>query len=125
MRDAASSPARIPVSRAALASLGAEDAGKITLGFRPESLDVVSQAEASAFPVEVNIVEELGSDAFVYGTLRGSLADADLHSGAGDNQIIIRIDPRNVPAKGERIYVAIRPGEEHLFAAGSGLRLPN
>ena len=118
-------PARIPVSRAAVAALKPEDDNKITLGFRPEALDVVSQSEASAFPVEVNIVEELGSDAFVYGTLRGSLADADLHSGAGDNQIIIRIDPRNVPAKGERIYVAIRPGEEHLFAAGSGLRLPN
>jgi len=118
-------PARIPVSRAAVAALKPEDDGKITLGFRPEALDVVSQAEASAFPVEVNIVEELGSDAFVYGTLRGSLADADVHSGAGDNQVIIRIDPRNVPAKGERIYVAIRPGEEHLFAAGSGLRLPN
>jgi len=117
-------PARIPLDREVAAKITDADKGKITLGFRPEALEVTSQANESAFPVEVNIVEELGSDAFVYGTLKGDLATtAEVHSGAGDNQIIVRVDPRNVPAKGERIYVAIRPGNTHIFSPATGLRL--
>jgi multiple sugar transport system ATP-binding protein len=41
-----------------------------------------------------------------------------VHSGAGDAQVIVRVDPRQVPAKGETIYVRIREGEQHLFHAG-------
>ena len=72
----------------------------------------------------VNIVEELGSDAFVYGSLTNEFGHAaDVHSGAGDAQVIVRVDPRQVPAKGETIYVTIREGETHLFHAGSGERI--
>ena len=75
-------------------------------------------------PVIVNIVEELGSDAFVYGSLTNEFGHADaVHSGAGDAQVIVRVDPRQVPAKGETIYVRIREGEQHLFHAGSGERI--
>ena len=75
-------------------------------------------------PVIVNIVEELGSDAFVYGSLTNEFGHADaVHSGAGDAQVIVRVDPRQVPAKGETIYVRIREGETHLFHAGSGERI--
>jgi multiple sugar transport system ATP-binding protein len=117
-------PARITLERETAAKITEADNGKVTIGFRPEALDVVSQANEAAFPVEVNIVEELGSDAFVYGTLEGDLAaQADVHSGAGDNQVIVRVDPRNVPAKGERIYVTIRPGHSHVFGAASGQRI--
>ena len=42
------------------------------------------------------------------------------HSGAGDAQVIVRVDPRQVPAKGETIYIRIREGETHLFHAGIG-----
>ncbi len=118
-------PARIPIPRNILDALTPEDNGKIIVGFRPESLDVVTQADTSAFPVEVNIVEELGSDAFLYGSLVGDLANAEVTSAAGDNQVIVRVDPRNVPAKGERVFVSIRPGEEHMFSPASGLRLAN
>ena len=115
--------ARIPLDREVVAKITEADKGKVTVGFRPESLEVTTQANENAFAVEVNIVEELGSDAFVYGTLKGDLASADVHSGAGDNQIIVRVDPRNVPAKGERIHVAIRPGNTHIFSTATGLRL--
>jgi len=119
-------PARLALPRDVAGKLTSEDDNKVTLGFRPESLDVTSESNAAAFPVEVNIVEELGSDAFVYGTLRGPLAqkdDAVITSGAGDNQVIVRVDPRNVPMKGERVFVTIRPGEEHVFSAATGQRL--
>jgi len=115
---------RLPLTRDAIARLTDDDKGHITVGFRPESLDVVPQGTPDAFPVIVNIVEELGSDAFVYGALTNEFgAAASVHSGAGDAQIIVRVDPRQVPPKGGTIYVRIRPNEQHLFHAGSGERI--
>jgi multiple sugar transport system ATP-binding protein len=119
-------PASIPLSRETIAALSDADNGKINLGFRPESLDVSTEGGEGAFPVEVNLVEELGSDAFVYGQLAGGGEAAEnISSGAGQSQIIVRVDPRRVPDKGSRLWVKIRPGEQHHFAAGSGLRLPS
>jgi len=115
--------AGIAVPRTALDSLAADDNNAITIGFRPEALDVVPEGTPDAIPVVVNIVEELGSDAFVYGSLVGEAGAADVHSGAGDAQVIVRVDPRQVPAKGEKIWVRIRVGEQHLFHAGSGERI--
>ncbi len=115
----------IPLSRATIDALTAEDNGEITLGFRPESLDVSSQGTEGAFPVTVNLVEELGSDAFVYGQLASDEAADAISSGAGDAQIIVRVDPRKPPMKGDKIWVKIRQGEQHHFSPASGLRLPD
>lgn len=115
--------AGIAVPRDVIGTLAADDNNSITIGFRPEALDVVPQGTPDSIPVSVNIVEELGSDAFVYGSLVGEAGAADVHSGAGDSQVIVRVDPRQVPAKGETIHVRIRTGEQHLFHAGSGERI--
>ena len=116
--------AHVALQRDVIANIKPEDQGQITLGFRPESLDIVSAGTQDSFPVVVEIVEELGSDAFVYGSLTQDFAGAArLTSGAGEAQVIVRVDPRNVPAKGERIYVTIRPGHSHVFGAASGLRI--
>ena len=61
-------------------------------------------------------VEELGADAYVY----GSLNDTEL---VKKPDIIARIDPAAVPDKGSRIKLKIRPELVHLFAAGTGERL--
>ncbi|HWJ85259.1 MAG TPA: sn-glycerol-3-phosphate ABC transporter ATP-binding protein UgpC [Cellulomonas sp.] len=115
--------AGIAVPRDVIGSLAADDNNSITIGFRPEALDVVPQGTPDSIPVSVNIVEELGSDAFVYGSLVGDAGAAEVRSGAGDSQVIVRVDPRQVPAKGETIAVRIRTGEQHLFHAGSGERI--
>jgi multiple sugar transport system ATP-binding protein len=112
--------ATIPLERSIVDGLTDADQGKVTVGFRPEALDVVGSDAMDAFQVDVNLVEELGSDAFVYGSLRN--ADADLHSGSSD-QVIVRIDPRNVPMKGDTINVTIQPGQAHVFSAATGNRL--
>ncbi|WP_028050670.1 ABC transporter ATP-binding protein [Cellulomonas sp. URHD0024] len=115
----------VPIPRDVLGQLTDDDKNHITIGFRPESVDVVPSGTPGGIPVIVNIVEELGSDAFVYGSLTNEFGHAaDVHSGAGDAQVIVRVDPRQVPAKGETIYIAIRTGESHLFHAGSGERIP-
>ena len=114
----------IPLERSAIAALVPEDKNQITIGFRPESLDIVTQETVGAIPISVDLVEELGSDAFLYGGIAGA-GDAakSIHSGAGDAQVIVRVDPRQVPRKGDVVWVSIRPGERHTFAASSGLRI--
>jgi multiple sugar transport system ATP-binding protein len=118
--------ARIAVPRTVVSGLKPEDKNQLVVGFRPEALDVVAPGTPDSIPVEVNLVEELGSDAFVYGSLTSEFGAAvSITSGAGDAQIIVRVDPRQVPAKGETIAVLIRTGEQHLFHAGSGERITN
>lgn len=106
---------RVPLPRQAVA---AEVADTVTVGFRPESLEPVASATQDAFAVTVNLVEELGSDAFCYGTLAGHDATH------GEVDIIARVDPRDPPVKGEQIHLQIRPGEEHVFSATTGERFP-
>ncbi|MGC0249290.1 ABC transporter ATP-binding protein [Pseudactinotalea sp. Z1748] len=114
----------IPLTRSTMDALTEDDKGEITLGFRPESLDLSTEADEGAFPVDVNVVEELGSDAFVYGQLGDKEVAEHVTSGAGEAQLIVRTDPRRVPMKGDRIYVRIREGESHMFSSASGERLP-
>ena len=63
-------------------------------------------------------MEELGSDAYVYGELVG--ADKSAHklgSGEDSSQMIVRVPPRTAPANGEVIYVRHppRPGAPVLL----------
>lgn len=110
--------ASLPLPTDVVTKMTSDDDGKITLGFRPESLDVTEPAP-DAIGVDVYLVEELGSDAFVYGSLTGQ---DPLDAAATDAQVVVRVDPRQVPEKGQTITVRIRPGEQHLFHAGSGER---
>jgi multiple sugar transport system ATP-binding protein len=101
----------IPVDRTALARAGGDT---VTLGFRPESLEITTDG---GIPVTVHVVEELGSDAFLYGSLEGS---DPTH---GEVDIIARVDPRNPPALGDVVRLNIRPDETHLFHAETGERI--
>lgn len=113
--------AAIPLPTAVLSQLTSDDKGTITIGFRPESLDVVPEGTTGSFHVKVDLVEELGSDALAYGTV--AEAGATVTSGAGENQVIVRVDPRKTPLKGDVITVAIREGEGHLFRPSTGARI--
>ncbi|MEE1622425.1 ABC transporter ATP-binding protein [Zafaria sp. Z1313] len=96
-----------PVEQSTLASAHGKT---VTLGVRPEDLDVSGEG----LPVEVDVVEELGADAYVYGhtTLDGT-----------EHNIVVRVDGRKPPFKGETIYVTPTPGHVHLFDTQTGLRL--
>ena len=117
--------AKIPLSRATLDAIAPEDNSKVTIGFRPESLEVVSAEDEHSIPVRLSFVEELGSDAYIYGELVGAEKSEDkLGSGEDSSQIIVRVPPRTAPNSGENVYVRIKPGEEHIFSASTGERLP-
>ena len=119
-------PARVRVSEAARAAMTAEDGGKIKIGFRPEGLEVVDETVKGTIPVEVDFVEELGSDAYVYGHLVGDEKGEGLGSGAEgtSKQLIVRVPPRTAPGRGGVLYVRIREGQQHNFSAATGVRLP-
>jgi multiple sugar transport system ATP-binding protein len=106
----------VPIPREARTELGNQGSSRATLGFRPESVEVVSKEEG--FPFEVMVVEELGSDAYAYGALHlGGNAAPD------DKMFIVRVDARRPPSKGETIYLRIRESEEHVFHPDTGERL--
>jgi multiple sugar transport system ATP-binding protein len=107
----------VPLSRKVLAELAREDAKHVTLGFRPESVELVGETEG--FPMKVDVVEELGSDAFVYGRLGHVEAEVK----PTDKRTIVRVDPRKPPVVGETAYLRIRKNEQHAFSPPSGARL--
>ncbi len=88
---------------------------QITLGVRPESFHVAG-TDGTGLTLHVNLVEELGADAYVYGTLP---QDDEVN----DKQYIIRFDGRVPPRIGDTINVEVRPGEEHAFHPETGERL--
>ncbi|WP_265443553.1 ABC transporter ATP-binding protein [Flexivirga meconopsidis] len=99
-----------PVKRDPLAKTG----DKVIVGIRPEDLTPASEG---GIPVEVDVVEELGADAYVYGR-------TDV-GGESDKQIVARVDGRQVPDKGQTIhFVPKGEGDHlHLFDPESGERL--
>ena len=90
--------------------------GRVVLGFRPDSVDVVDRG-TEGIAVTTEVVEELGADAYLFASLEEGAAVGAF----GD--IVARIDPRRVPAKGARVTLRIRPDELHLFSPTTGERL--
>jgi multiple sugar transport system ATP-binding protein len=99
----------VPVDEAA----GKKMKGEVVVGVRPEAWRIISEGE-SGLPVEVTVVEELGSDAFVYGTsgVEGTPAN-----------IIVRVSGRDSVHKGDVLHVTTDPKSVHVFDAASGDRL--
>ena len=60
----------MPIAREDLAGVGKD----VTLGVRPEDLELSS--DASGIPVTVDVVEELGADAYIYGSTEQKLLEA-------------------------------------------------
>ena len=90
----------------------------VTVGIRPEGFSPAS----SGFDVLVEVVEELGSDAFVY----GKPADSSVKfANATDEgaQVIVRWDPKNPPRAGQTVTVSANQSSVHLFSATNGERI--
>jgi multiple sugar transport system ATP-binding protein len=99
---------RVPIPRV--------DCESVVLGFRPESLVVAANGD-DGFEVTVQAVEELGSDAYVHGTFGTEEQVVD------SPDVIARIDPSAVPARGTRIKLRIKPDTLHLFDPKTGDRI--
>jgi len=107
----------LPVARDALAGGGSN----LIVGVRPEDVEVGT--EGNGLELTVDVVEELGADAYVYGT---PTDDAIKLEGGDDSLVkpfIARVDGRRVPMKGEKIWVQPNANHMHVFNAESGARL--
>ena len=86
----------------------------ITYGVRPESVTVNGDG---GLRLEVVLVEELGADAYVYGTLPG---DTD------EKHYSVRFNGRTPPRIGDVVHVHVHAGQvgaEHAFHPATGERL--
>jgi multiple sugar transport system ATP-binding protein len=101
----------------AVAATAAPDGG-ITLGFRPEALELAHEGDEDSFGVDVDIVEELGADAFVYGQPVGAAAEA-----VTSPSIIARIDPHLAPRKGDQVWLKPKLHAVHHFSTSTGQRI--
>jgi multiple sugar transport system ATP-binding protein len=87
----------------------AKEHGKLTVGIRPEHLSLAGDGELT---LEVALVEDLGSDSYIYGRLAG---DPDSH-------VIVRAT-RDHPRPGETVKVKADTAHLHLFDGATGLRV--
>ena len=109
-------------------------AGEIVVGIRPECL-APAPADATHLPgpaqptldLEVDLVEPLGEQALVHGSVAGTAA----HSGAEEEQSILAepssrapvtavFPAGSLPGPGDRVRVRVDPGRIYLFDAATG-----
>jgi multiple sugar transport system ATP-binding protein len=104
---------RLPVT----AEDRARHTGSVKVGIRPEDLLVSSNGEG--IPVKVLVVEELGSDAYLYGS--ADAVDSDGITAGPD--IIVRVEVRRQFERGSTINVTAKPEDIHVFDAETGERV--
>ena len=112
----------LPLQPETAAAVKAAGLTKVTLGLRPESFtaargghETLGGADGAGLTIEVHLVEELGADAFVYGTLPGDEP--------GAKPFTVRFDGRVPPRLGDTLTLDILPKEEHVFNAETGERV--
>ncbi|ANS31178.1 MULTISPECIES: sn-glycerol-3-phosphate ABC transporter ATP-binding protein UgpC [Rhodococcus] len=99
----------VPVPRSAVSGLD-----DVTFGIRPEALQLVGPAD-DGFDLAVELVEELGADAYIYGTVLST---------SGAHRVNVRVDGRTPPRLGQTVRVGLRNvAETHLFHPVTGARL--
>jgi multiple sugar transport system ATP-binding protein len=84
--------------------------GEVVLGVRPEAWTVSTDGA----PVEVDVVEELGADEFVYGRLS---------IGGSHVPITARLTGHDTPSKGDVVHLTPNPTKLHWFSSTTGMRL--
>ncbi|MEV0294406.1 sn-glycerol-3-phosphate ABC transporter ATP-binding protein UgpC [Nocardia sp. NPDC050710] len=92
--------------------------GTVVVGIRPEHFELGNGGLTKGIEMEVDVVEELGSDAYIYGR---TVAEGQLN-GAGES-IVARADWRNPPAKGTRVHLTTSAEHTYFFSAADGSRL--
>ena len=100
---------RVPLSRGIKAT-----SDRVTIGVRPEAFVVAQPGEAGALELEVELVETLGSEAFVYGRPAGE---------PDGPRIGTRVDKRVRPTQGDRFAVKPMTDHVHVFDTETGERL--
>jgi multiple sugar transport system ATP-binding protein len=108
------------------------DAGRVVLGVRPESFeDAAYAAGLPTVEVDVEVVEDLGSDAHVFFHVDAAPITAEILEAAADSSLLqadralfaARVDPRSAAQPAGRLELAVDPARFHFFDPDSGERL--
>ncbi len=83
-------------------------AGPLVLGVRPEHVGVGGNGASARFTLD--LVEPIGNEVFVYAS-------------AGDNHVVARVAPQELPQVGSPIELSFDPTHLHFFDAKSGARV--
>ena len=105
----------VPVPRGLQQAAGT---GKVTVGLRPESVELTGTT--AGIPAVVNLVEELGAEAYVYARLAHTVDDTRF---AATPDFIVRVNPKSAPKSGSAIELHVKPDSMLLFDAESGARI--
>jgi multiple sugar transport system ATP-binding protein len=103
----------VPLPRDLLVKAADEQLSEITLGLRPESLTLVG-SDQPGVQMTVDLVEELGADAFAYGTVNVD---------GTPERFIARVDARHPPQPGTQVVFEVQANELHVFHPTTGARL--
>mgnify|MGYP002737862645 CR=1 FL=1 len=94
-------------------ALGKTQGRELIVGIRPEDFIITAATEGGP-KAQVKLTEVLGADAYVYGNLK--LAQ-------GQQEIVWRVDGRNIPAVGDTLTIQPITAHLHIFDRATGLRL--
>ena len=109
----------------------------VTVGIRSE--DLLPAPDGHGLPIAVEMVEELGADAYVYGHLApltaantvvrvepsAAAAQGYPDEDAPPSPVVLRAEGRTPPAVGATVWVAPVAERIHFFDANGGRRLPD
>ena len=100
-----------------VAATGAGAGDAVTVGVRPEALEVISPGEAmptgmTALPAKVESVERLGNITYAY--LDGGTPEV----------ITVQVMGHSDLAAGQEVQVGMRPGQVHVFDAAGAVMAP-
>jgi multiple sugar transport system ATP-binding protein len=78
---------------------------------RPEQIEIVSpQPGSSTLPLTVSVVEPMGADTLVWGSI-------------GSESMSMRVEPNQAPAIGAPIKAHFVPSQASLFDSATGMRI--
>jgi multiple sugar transport system ATP-binding protein len=87
--------------------------GDVTVGLRPEDWVVLSAGE-KGLPMDVALTEELGSDAYMYGTVVDK---------GEPKEVVVKLERNMRFAKGDVVQLSADPATMHVFDTARGDRL--
>jgi multiple sugar transport system ATP-binding protein len=114
---------------------GSVESGSVIVGIRPEAFEDAEFASGDLpqMEVKVEVLEELGSDAFVFFALdaEGVVIEDALSDDADDETTLLaaernrtlftaRVDPRTKARVGDMIRLAVDPSRFYFFAPETG-----
>ncbi|MFC7960036.1 ABC transporter ATP-binding protein [Rhodococcoides kroppenstedtii] len=109
----------VALERDQLTAIAAAGLDEVTLGLRPEQLEIGS-ADDDGLLVQVDLVEELGNESYLY----ASFPDREIRAIDGTSATIVARSPQRAPARiGETVTLRKREGTAHVFHPETGDRI--